>query len=121
MSALRYAGLVMVVIVASVWTVGCKSDSKSMDSWMGRSKWELMREWGQPSRTESDGRGGEILIYGEQDYQNHRGPGGQRRDTSGNVGRNDRGSQDQTDRRSQDQTRSRTFWADRDGRLYKWK
>lgn len=113
MRFLRYTGLVMMIVVASVWVAGCKSDSKSMDSWMGRPKSDLINEWGQPSRRESDGRGGEILIYGEQDYQNHQGPRGQRRDTNGNVGRDDRGSQDRT--------RSRSFWADRDGRLYQWK
>lgn len=50
--------------------VGCTSTKKLqeqnkqvMDSWMGHHKSELIQSWGPPSRYESDGKGGEILIY----------------------------------------------------------
>jgi protein involved in sex pheromone biosynthesis len=33
------------------------------DSWMGSHKSELIRSWGPPTRIQSDGEGGEILIY----------------------------------------------------------
>lgn len=36
---------------------------KLMASWMGHHKSELIRSWGAPARTASDGNGGEILIY----------------------------------------------------------
>lgn len=37
-----------------------------MDSWMGHHKSELIQSWGPPDRYESDGKGGEILIYESQ-------------------------------------------------------
>jgi hypothetical protein len=37
-----------------------------MDSWLKHHKSELIRSWGPPTRYESDGQGGEILIYETQ-------------------------------------------------------
>jgi len=53
---------------------GCKSEEQTqkerteetrriMDSWMGHHKSELIRSWGPPTRYDSDGQGGQILIY----------------------------------------------------------
>lgn len=33
------------------------------DSWLQHPKSELIRSWGAPTRTVTDGQGGEILIY----------------------------------------------------------
>lgn len=53
---------------------GCKSEERLrkerdeeskriMDSWVNHHKSELIRSWGPPTRYDSDGQGGEILIY----------------------------------------------------------
>ena len=34
-----------------------------MGSWMGAHKSRLIQSWGPPTRYDSDGQGGEILIY----------------------------------------------------------
>jgi hypothetical protein len=36
---------------------------KVMDSWTGAHKSKLIQSWGPPTRYDSDGQGGEILIY----------------------------------------------------------
>jgi hypothetical protein len=35
------------------------------NKWMGHSKSELIKAWGQPDSARADGRNGEILIYKE--------------------------------------------------------
>ena len=39
-----------------------------MDSWLGKTKRELIMQWGPPVRTASDGSTGEILVYAYQGY-----------------------------------------------------
>lgn len=39
-----------------------------MDSWIGSSKQTLIMSWGPPAKIESDGDGGEILVYAHQVY-----------------------------------------------------
>ena len=43
---------------------------KIMDSWMGATKHSLILSWGPPSRTASDGDGGEVLVYAYSGYSN---------------------------------------------------
>lgn len=40
-----------------------EQNKQAMDSWMGSHKSALIQSWGPPTRYESDGKGGEILIY----------------------------------------------------------
>lgn len=40
-----------------------EENTKAMDSWMGSHKSALIQSWGAPTRYDSDGKGGEILIY----------------------------------------------------------
>lgn len=40
-----------------------------MNSWIGHSKQELIMSFGIPSRIESDGAGGEIVVFAQQIYQ----------------------------------------------------
>ena len=43
---------------------GCISTQKIMNSWIGRSRSDLILDWGPPtSGYASDGKGGEILLY----------------------------------------------------------
>lgn len=49
-----------------MFLISCESTKKiseKMDSWLGHHKSELIESWGPPTRYESDGKGGEILIY----------------------------------------------------------
>lgn len=41
-----------------------------MNSWLGHSKRDLILSFGPPSRSESDGQGGEILVYSRRVYGN---------------------------------------------------
>lgn len=38
-------------------------NKQTMDSWLGAHKSALIQSWGPPTRYESDGKGGEILVY----------------------------------------------------------
>jgi hypothetical protein len=40
-----------------------KAMNKAMDSWVGCHKSDLIKQMGPPTRYESDGKDGEILIY----------------------------------------------------------
>jgi hypothetical protein len=40
-----------------------EENKRIMDSWLGSHKSDLIRSWGPPGRYESDGKGGEILIW----------------------------------------------------------
>ncbi len=55
--------LTVILIISS-----CISTRKVMDSWIGASKQQLYMKWGPPTKTASDGGGGEILVYSEQGY-----------------------------------------------------
>ena len=46
----------------------CSSTKKTMDSWIGSSKQQLIMSWGPPTRTADDGAGGEILVYSRQGH-----------------------------------------------------
>lgn len=45
------------------------SITEIMNSWIGHSKQELIMSFGIPSRIESDGAGGEIVVFAQQVYQ----------------------------------------------------
>ena len=44
-------------------SISCYAQKKVLDSWLGHPQSELIRSWGPPKRTTSDGNGGIILIY----------------------------------------------------------
>lgn len=57
---------IFITIIAATLLIGCnlsKKTSEAMDSWVGHHKSELIQSWGPATRYESDGKGGEILIY----------------------------------------------------------
>jgi hypothetical protein len=46
--------------------VGCTNQiDKSLESWVGHDVNELIASWGPPSRSFSDGKGGQIFVYTE--------------------------------------------------------
>jgi hypothetical protein len=55
----------MIFSIASCATQKKAQDKEraALDSWLNHSKAELIQAWGPPTRYESDGKGGEILIY----------------------------------------------------------
>lgn len=60
--------LLLVVILLSA----CSSTKNSSDNnkWIGESKTNLIKAWGTPIRTLNNSEQGELLIYGEQVYEN---------------------------------------------------
>ena len=61
----KFAGLFIgFLFTACATTTQIPEDNKKiMDSWLGHHKSNLIQSWGPPGRYESDGKGGEILIY----------------------------------------------------------
>jgi hypothetical protein len=57
-------------LIAIMVLQSCASTKNSNDNWIGQSKKNLIKSWGTPIRTLNNGEQGEILIYGEQVYEN---------------------------------------------------
>jgi hypothetical protein len=77
-----------------------ETNKQTMDSWLGSHKSALIQSWGPPSRYESDGKGGEILVY-------------EQKSTRGAVIGNT----------YQERTTYpyKMFYADKDGKIYYWR
>ena len=60
--------LILIFIVALL--TSCTSTKKTMNSWIGYTKQDLVLKWGQPARKESDENGGQIYVY-ETEYQSY--------------------------------------------------
>ncbi|KQB37771.1 hypothetical protein [Flavobacterium aquidurense] len=57
-------------LIAIMVLHSCASTKNSNDNWIGQSKKSLIKSWGTPIRTLNNAEQGEILIYGEQVYEN---------------------------------------------------
>ena len=66
----------MLLLAAVTVFVSCSSTQKTMDSWLGKSKPQLIRSWGTPDIIISDGGDGEVLIYPSHIYMPLYYPGG---------------------------------------------
>ena len=64
---MRFFILVLFLLVST----SCVSQKKSLNSWIGLDKHQLILSWGPPSRVADDGSGGEILIYGHHIYSSY--------------------------------------------------
>jgi hypothetical protein len=58
------------ILFSVLHMVGCTTskqieakETEALNSWIGSTKARLIQSWGAPTRTESDGQGGEILVY----------------------------------------------------------
>lgn len=62
--------IIFIALVALLFSscMSAKKVNSQMDSWIGSSKQELYMQWGPPSKTVSDGKDGEILIYAMQGF-----------------------------------------------------
>jgi hypothetical protein len=98
------------LLIALFFASGCASQvDNSMKSWIGAHQSKLIRSWGPPQRTASDGNGGVILIYGN--YVNlGQVPGQVTTDYFGNVS--------YTAPQPQGYQRTRMFYVDRNGYVY---
>lgn len=107
----RFVLLVAVILLFA----GCAGRiNKTMKSWMGAHKSQLIRSWGPPTRVADDGQGGEVLIYEyHESFQ-----------TQGKATTQKRGGKYVTTYQP-GQTinvdKYRMFWADENGVLYGWK
>lgn len=78
----------ILTLIILLYLTGCmgakiKKMNESMQSWVGCHKSDLIRQIGPPTRYESDGKNGEILIY---EYQHGRQiPGTAYTGTDGNL------------------------------------
>ena len=48
--------------------ISCSTEKKVLNSWVNQSKHELIKSWGPPGETTSDGNNGEVLIYSKRIY-----------------------------------------------------
>lgn len=60
--------LLIACVIISIICSSCTIEKKTMDSWIGSTKQNLILKWGPPARIASDGGNGEILIYSTQSY-----------------------------------------------------
>lgn len=51
-----------------IFFLSCTSTKKTLNSWLGLTKQQLIMSWGPPTRAASDGGSGEILVYASQGY-----------------------------------------------------
>ncbi len=67
----------LLCIINAVLIISCGPSRKATDAkenalfnqWLGHSKNQLIKQWGQPDSTTSDGKNGQIFIYKEDvDY-----------------------------------------------------
>lgn len=86
--------------------------TKALNSWLGHHKSELIRTWGPPTRTASDGAGGEILIYEQGVYTGQ---------VPGQMYGNGYGGTSYTAPVQTGYNRVRMFYCDKDGKVYMWK
>lgn len=54
-----------------LFVLSCTSEKEVLNSWMGSTKHQVILNWGAPSRTASDGNGGEILVWSNQYSYNY--------------------------------------------------
>lgn len=60
--------VMLLMIAVTCFPMGKKKERKVLDSWLGSSKHSLIVSWGPPQQTQSDGDGGEVLIYSNRVY-----------------------------------------------------
>lgn len=61
---------VLVTLLSTATACGANAQTrKTLDSWLGHTKKELLQQWGLPDREGSDGDGGYILAYRTRDMK----------------------------------------------------
>jgi hypothetical protein len=85
--------------------------NRMMDSWVGHYQSELIAQWGPPTKTVSDEKGGKIIVY-----ESLKGTWGNQRDKRV-VG----GTHYPTSPRQPGYAATRTFYVNEKGIIYAWK
>jgi hypothetical protein len=93
--------------------LGCVSQSKLMNSWVGKTKAELYKNLGKPNTITDDGQGGEILIYSSTENM------GQNTGTMYSNGGN--GVNYYTTPQKRQYSRIKMFYVNKSGIIYRWK
>lgn len=60
--------LTSLILISLALLISCTSTKNTMDSWLGKTKRDLIMQFGPPSRNAEDGANGEILVYSKQVY-----------------------------------------------------
>jgi len=103
--------LSILFFLSLISTAGCGRSEKistAMDSWKGSHQSQLIRSWGPPTLTHSDGKGGQIL---EWRYER-----GSNKTTATTVPN----TQTTIYRHKSKSYASRMFWVDEEGIIYYW-
>ena len=103
--------LLVPLILLLIMVQGCTSTRKVMDSWMGHHESELIQQWGAPSRTTADGKGGKVHVY--ERYGSYQSPGYTHVDRGGNVRH--------VGPTFRSYSNSKMFYIDPDGIIYYWR
>ena len=104
---------ILFLLVATIASSGCASRvNEIMQSWVGQHKGDLIASWGPPNQVASDGRGGEILIYGSY-VDLGQTPGRATTDYWGNV--------TYTAPQKRGYQRTRMFYVNPEGYIYMWR
>lgn len=61
--------LVLTILAIIYSASGYAQTRKTLDSWLGHTRKELLQQWGLPDREGSDGDGGYILAYRTRDMK----------------------------------------------------
>ena len=103
-------------------TLGCTTAciNTKMKSWEGGHKSELIRSWGLPTESRSDGLGGEVYVY---NWSSSYTTPGEWKTTIGprRYGRKTAFSRTYYPGQTFTVKKYRAFWIDADGYIYAWK
>ncbi len=108
------------ILLLSVTGCGAgKKLSATMDAWKGHHQAELIRSWGPPDRTDSDGQGGQVLTW-LRDRGNR-----SKTSTTYNTGVKGPGGEDiivtNTSGGGKREPATRMFWVNEEGIIYSWR
>lgn len=113
--------LLIAATLILILSVGCASKkiSANMASWMGADQSRLILSWGPPDKTDSDGKGGQVLTW-LRDRGNK-----STTSTTYNTGVKGLGGEDiivtNTSGGGKREPATRMFWVNEDGIIYNWK
>ncbi|QOG02023.1 hypothetical protein [Flavobacterium sp. MDT1-60] len=57
-----------VLLIAIIFLTACSSSKTTGDKWIGKTKQNLMKNWGTPIRVFDNSTNGEIFVYADQIY-----------------------------------------------------
>ena len=128
----RYSFLAITTAFVILLVTGCITPGKMneiMSSWVGDNANNLIASWGPPQQVMPDGSGGQILIYLQDRQSTSPGYSTTTSSASANAWGNynyatatgyGTSNTVTTPPKTDRWTVSRSFWVDKDGRIYRW-